>query len=234
MLLLPEVEIKKIIDGILAYIRKDTIDNQNIPDNPLTPDEDESDPPKEWQSLLYRLLEGVEVEKFDFFKEAQKFFLRDQRDSRYLETRLFFDVSRAHLPTIHITLPRDENGDNGLGVDEGYESPEEFDEKSIITYTRAFKCTYKLVITSDNIIEVIMLYHLLRSFLIGFTDVFSHKGIQNISFSGEEIQANTDLLPQGVFMRAINLNFFYEVKSLSVNELNQVTTFVLTPTIINP
>ena len=62
------------------------------------------------------------VEGEDLYKISKELFSRNYIDNqRSLAVRMFFDRSRAHLPTIHLSLPAESGGKNdGMGLDIGY------------------------------------------------------------------------------------------------------------------
>ena len=191
MIFIPEVILFNLIKGLLTYIEEDF--NQN----------------GEEKSILYKLLYGNKITNFDFYEEGKKLFLRSKDDSRKIDVRLFFSAERASMPTIHLTLPSEEKGSmDGIGFDQGY-SPDEIDQikgNVIPFYTRSFSTTYNLVITSNNTWEVILMYSVLKSLLIGAVDSIELDGLRNPRLGGGDLQLNSDLIPPEVFIRTITLS----------------------------
>lgn len=212
---LPEVQIKKILDGVLLAIRKDTIANNLTPNN----------------SFLYRLLSGNVAEKWNYYTQGLDIFNRTSDHPRLLETRLFFDRSRAAIPTVHITLPNLQGANDGIGFDEGY--VDNFESQagiapnivytSVPVYTRGFQTTYHLIITSDNAFEVLTIYHVLKAGLIGNIESFEYYGLRNVKFSGQDLQIDDRLVPPGIFSRGIGLNLFYEMEVPTFRSLPNVS-----------
>lgn len=213
MLHIPEIEIFKIINSLLIVIEQDF--NANLAD--------------ETKSILYKLFYGQKIERFDFYTEIKNIILRENNHPRKLETRMMFDAQRAHLPTIHISMPSEQKGEDGIGVDEGY-SENEIDElngKYIPIYTRAYQTTYNCIITSDNSLEVLVIYHLVKAMLISIIDSIELNGIRNIVLSGQDLQIQTDLVPTHIFSRGIGINCFYEQEIPKIQQENIVSKFQL-------
>lgn len=213
MLHIPEVEIKKIIDSILLLIEQDYNANSS----------------NEQKSILYKLFGTNKVERYEFFNEAKNIFLRNNSHPRKIESRLMFDAQRASLPTIHISMPSEQNGENGIGVDEGYVSPtlDLTTNKYEIIYTRAYQTTYNCIITSDNSLEVLTIYHLVKAMLISIIDSIELNGIRNIQLSGQDLQIQTDMIPGHIFSRGIGINCFYEQEIPKYQKENIVNNFRL-------
>ncbi len=167
----------------------------------------------EKKTLLYRLYEDNEVGGIEYFVQAKEIFLRTTKDTRKIETRMFFDSGRAHLPTIHINLPSETSGMDGIGVDVGYRDFEVDEQAKELqeVHTRAFEANYNIIITSDNTMEVLIIYHTIRALMIALLDVLDLQGLRNPKLGGQDLQINPELVPPHIFLRAISLKCFYEV-----------------------
>lgn len=197
MVIIPEIKVNEILKTILKVVEIDFHEHL-----------DEKD------SILYKIFGDNRVEKFGFFSQAKDIFLRDESHPRKIETRLLFDAQRASLPTIHTTMPSESPGADGIGLDEGY-SQNDIDKNSnhlTKIYSRAFETKYNLMITSDNSLEVILIYHLLKSMFISIFDHIEFSGIRNMKFSGADLQVNSDLVPLNIFVRGLEISFFYEIQ----------------------
>jgi len=164
-------------------------------------------------TLLYYMFHGNTFEKFDYYEQAVDLFTRAKSHPRCVETRLFFDASRAEMPTVHLSLPGENSGEDGIGMDEGYEAPVYDDTNQTFrpVYTRLFNASYNLIITSDNTFEVLVIYHALRAMLISMMDYISMNGLINVRLGGQDLQINSELVPVGIFFRAITVELKYEV-----------------------
>lgn len=202
-ILIPEIEIHNTLKAVLTLIRLDFEQRSN-----------------EQDTILYKLLGANKLQRYELFEQAKTVFLVKEDNPRFLDVQMFFNMKRASIPTIHITLPSENPGQDGLGIDEGFqgydESPGIGDgdlDQTAPNYTRRFDTKYNLIITSDNTNEVILIYHLLRAILIPVFDHFNQLGIENCKLSGGDIQNNNTLVPDHIFMRNIGLAFSYEVTS---------------------
>jgi hypothetical protein len=201
-LFIPEIAIKSIIDAILLYIRDDysTVVNKD-------------------DSYLAQLVKGIKLGKYNLYDQAVEVFInRGKGHPKELLTNLFFNSERASIPTIHIVLLEDATGANGIGVDEGFNSPiyDSISKTTKAVYNRSFDSRIHIVITSENTLEVIVVYSILRAALIStFTDL-NLNGFQNLKISGGDLQINPELIPQNIFLKAIHLDFFYDVPAPSI------------------
>lgn len=195
---IPELEIYKIITLIVEAIREDLRETTI-----------------EEETFLFQILQDSKADGYDFYIQMKEVFLRKKNDSRCLETRLFFDAKRAEVPTIHINLPMESSGENGLGSDEGFTEPLFDDPKLqfIRQFNRRFNSNYQILITSNNSLEVIGLYHVIRAAIIANLGGLEVKGFTNLSLSGGDLQLNPEIIPVTVFVRGLNFNFGYEVTS---------------------
>lgn len=195
MILIPEVKILEIFETVLKAVEVDF--HQEV---------DESN------TLLYKIFGTNQINKFNFYEQAKDIFLRQNDHPRKIGVRMMFDSSRAHLPTVHITMPSETPSADGIGVDEGYQDDiVDFNRLELYrTYTRAFDSTYNCIITSDNATEVLCIYHLVKSMLISIFDTIEFSGIRNIKLSGQDLQINSDLVPTNLFVRGVGINCMYE------------------------
>ncbi len=197
MLIVPEAILLDSLKKGLKLIRDDYNANK-------------SDPPT---TLLYKILFGNSVQRYDLFEQAKKVFIADENDPRHLDINLFFNSKRASIPTIHITLPNEDEKDNALGLSDGYQKPvfnpgaTEYNK----IFNRRYNATYNIIITSDNTLEVVLLYHFMRSFLISLNPHLSLAGFNNIKMGGGDLNINSEIVPINVFVRGIRLNFQYDV-----------------------
>lgn len=204
---IPEILIHRAISGIVNFVKKDL--RENIPE----------------ETYLYKLLRDSKVGDYNFFKQAGEIFSREKDKVNQLTVKLFFDSKRAEIPTIHVLLPSESTGQNGLGLDLGHVDPDFDDIGGTQTpyFTRRFKTNYQIVITSNNSLEVIMLYHILRSAVISSMDALSLAGIQNLSLSGGDLNLHPDIVPATVFVRGFNMSFDYDVSAPALTPQLMIT-----------
>lgn len=200
--LVPEIVVFNTIKAIIDYIRFDYEERVD-----------------ETTTLLYKICNGNVAQRYDLFEQAKAVFITERDNSRELDVNMFFNMERARIPTIHITLPSEQADKDGMGIDEGYQGYEEVtgigddvgSEQQGPIYTRRFNTQYQIVITSDNTNEVLTIYHVLRAIMIPMIDSLNAEGLENIKLSGRDIQNMQTIVPEHVFIRSIGLYFEYEV-----------------------
>lgn len=196
MIFIPEIRLYTILNQILDLIRDDIKANASTSKD----------------SILYQMFEDtVYGDDRSLYEDAKVLFLRKKDDPRLLEVRYFFDISRSLLPTLHITCPAENPGKtNSIGQDY---TENIINHKQGIwreVFKRAFNPTYQIIITTDNPIECLIIYTVMKSMLISLFASLSFAGLQDPSISGQELQS--EAIPPEVYMKAINLNVFYEME----------------------
>lgn len=217
-IIIPEIKIIEIIETALKVVEVD-----------FTSKLDEN------ETILYQIYGNNQRGKYNFYEQAKDIFLRGNEHPRKIETRMMFDAQRAHLPTIHISMPSESHGSDGIGIDEGYQEYHINNVNKTFnkTYTRMFDAQYNAIITSDNSFEVLCIYHLLKSLLIGIFDTIEFTGIRNPKLSGQDLQINSDIVPPHIFIRGVGINCSYEQTVPSIQEESFVNSFKLLYTISN-
>lgn len=197
-IVIPEIILFNAIKNVLTLIRKDY--NDNIADTT--------------KSFLYRILVGNKIQRYNLFEQAVTVLITNETDPRHLDVNLFFNAKRASVPTLHITLPSENEKNNSMNNGEGFREYiyEDSINTAIKTFNRRFSPKYSIIITSDNTNEIVLLYHLLRSIFISLNGHFNMVGLENPKLSGGDININPDLVPLGVFLRALNMEFEYDVE----------------------
>lgn len=195
-MILPETTLHKLLQGIVLHLKTEW---QQATDKSNT--------------LLYYMFHDSSHYKKDYYQQATDLFTREIDHPRRVGTRLFFDASRAKIPTVHITMPSDEAGDDSIGVSESGLVSNVIDQPTQITpiYQRRFDTVFQIVCTSDNHSEVLIMYHALRAGLISVFDTFSFQGLENPKIGGSELRINSDIVPENIFMRGITLRTSYDV-----------------------
>lgn len=199
-MIIPEYILAKLVTGLLKKVKEDWEERQD-----------------KKTTLLYHIFDqGSGIFKFgkhDLFKEAQKLFITKTGDTRVPEVRLFFDRSRATLPTFHLTMPAERVSSNGLGVDAGNEFIEDVQGGSARqVYRRRFTATYNIVVTSSEADEVLLMYTFLKAMFISAFDSLTLNGLENAKLGGQDLRIDPSLVPNHIFMRGLSLTFEYDEK----------------------
>lgn len=209
-ILLPEVVIFNTLESIVKLLRDDLIQN---------PDTDSN-------TILYKILgldeEGktIKINLYEYFKQAKRMFLKPDN----LSVNFGYNQKVANMISMHILLPA-EQGRSTIGEDEGY-IEEDIIEGGIKTstqpyFTQIYDCTYQIMITSNNSMEVNVVYNVLKSMLLMLTPHLELMGLRIPVLSGNDIIMQDDLIPNPIFHKVINLSFTYEhnVPQLLRNEV---------------
>lgn len=223
-LIVPEVTLYRLINKIIDYVH----DNWNSATDKKS-------------TILYRLWNGVEDgTKYKYYEQSVSLFANRRSDNpRKVSCRLFFDREQAGIPTVHITMPSDQVGENSIGIDEsGYESEIFTNTKSgeyTITKGRRFDSQFYIVCTSDNAKETLLIYHTLRAAIISAWETLEFSGLQNLKISGQEMRIKEDLAPPHIFMRGIGLMTSFDVRVPDVFDKKIINQIILKQgEIINP
>ncbi len=195
-LIMPEQILFDFIKEMFSVVKQDYERNSHEPN----------------KTFLYQIFNPIKIGQYDLYNNAVRLITAPDNDPRKIQVRLFFDESLSKFPAIHIVLPGENSEPGGLGFDRGYvdEIVDERENTYSDVLSRRFSSKYDLVIHSDNMIEVVLLYHLLRSMLISGFAALLNTGLEDLRFSGTEVSLYRDIVPQGHFMRVLSLSFSYE------------------------
>jgi len=203
MLLSPNSILFNTLNSLLIYLKEDWIN--------------QSDKEK---SFLYQILKEIpETGDYNFYEQAETVIVgKGKKDTpRELQIRKAFDPSRLQTPTIHIKLNSDNQAGNGIGHDQGYKEPEFEEERGEYrnTFTKRFKSSYSLLITSQNEAEVDLIYTFIRGFMLSAIDYYHILGLENMMFSGQDLNQSLDTADR-YFIRTLTVSFEYEITTPSI------------------
>lgn len=208
MIVIPETTIHQSLEKGLNYIKL------NYQANIATPQ-------KSW---LYKVLQTEQFQRYNFFENAKTVFLAKKDNPRKIECNLFFNLERAHIPTIHVTLPGLTPINNAIGIGSGFretdfdiENGEQFE-----VFNKRQRSTYNIILTSDNTMEVILMFNVVYALLIALTDHFNLSGIENIQLGGGDIQMDPSIVPTHVFMRAITFSCEFDFGAPALFSTNTI------------
>ena len=155
----------------------------------------------------------MELGKFKFFDEAVNIIVDGGVEKkRKIEISVGYNMQRASVPTFHIVMPSESPKNAGIGDNEGY--TEGIDDKSNRTYFRTVtqdaSVQYTIIITSDNVNEVLVLYNFLKACFLGMKAQLELRGFQNTKSGGTDLNLSDDLMPTNIFHRSFTLLFDYD------------------------
>lgn len=192
--------------------------------------------PDTTKSILYRLLVDNGVQRYKLFEQCVTLLINnDEHSARFLDVNLFFNAKRASIPTMHITLPSEMEKNNSLNNGEGYRDPvyEEANGTYIKIFNRRFGSRYNIIFTSDNTNEVVLMYQFFKSIFISLNGHFNVSGLQNPKLGGGDIQIDPNLVPPGIFTRALSIEFEYDTEGQDLFRTN-VNSFVIEGILLTP
>jgi len=221
--IIPEVVLYNLITGMVNHVSADLESHSTDPEN----------------SFIGRMLMGIKDHKHDYFIEAQSLFSRRDDNPRKIRTRLFFDAQEAHIPTIHVTMPQENSGQNSLGAGEygheDYTYTNSLNNEESPARERRFDTNYQILITSDNHREVLIIYHIVRGMLISALSEVNIAGLENPRLGGQDIRTNENIIPSSIFMRGISLQCSYDVLVPRFFSSQQISQLIINPgTVIVP
>ena len=192
------IKIKKLIDGLLTFV-KDDYDTQ-ISHGYVG------------ESFLERCFDDEDVtEGISYKTTAIEIFTRTPDKLRKVDTRIMFDIDRAPLPTIHLREPAKSKGKQDAISYIGEEFYENLDGSTNDQRRRSFTSNYELLITSMNRHEVIVMEEVMLALLIGAQDTLSLANpFYSFDFSVKELIAQNDLVPNPLFVKSISINASYD------------------------
>ena len=193
---IPVTKIKAILDALITLI-KDDYNSVLIAGG-------------EEESFLYRVLYGSSLGGFDFYEQGKDIFIRTDASARQIQVRMGFDLELTKLPTIYVHQPNEVmKGVNsiGWGIDTN-EFYSNVDGSQTDKLFRGFGSVFEYVITSPNILETIVVYEVLHAALSATVDTFNEY-FNNISFTGKELIAKHEQIPEPLFIKSIILDVDY-------------------------
>lgn len=163
-------------------------------------------------TYLYRILQQERIQRYDYFTQAQSVLFKQQDDPRKLNIDLMYNIDIDRVPSIYITLSGEQHGNNNLSIECEQDYYQNVDvNNKVISYTDRFvrrkRATYNIFVVSDNVNEVLMLYHIIDCLIISLTPHLTLKGLYNITQGGQDVQIQNDNIPKHLFMKGLNIGF---------------------------
>lgn len=197
--LMPEIILHDTLVKIVKLLRMDLQDHVNDDQN----------------TILYKLFgvdengDRIKLNLIDYFKQAKKIIQTQQN----LSVNFGYNQEVAKMISLHIILPS-EQAKSTIGEDEGYMEEEIEDNEVVIGrqmyFTQTYNSTYQILISSNNSLEVNIVYTILKSMLLMLVPHLELSGLRNPTMSGNDIVMQEDLTPVPIFHKVLNLTFEYE------------------------
>jgi|JI10StandDraft_1071094.scaffolds.fasta_scaffold00684_52 hypothetical protein len=201
--LVPEVIIAKALNTVLSIVRTNHL--EAITNN------------QESRSLLYLLFNGTALGNYDFYANAKNLIITTKQNPKHLEVKLSYDQNTTgNAAGVFLNLSSDTAKTDSISIGEGDQEELVFtngggaQNEYVKQYMRRFITTYQLVFIADNKNEISILYNLFRCMTIALTNHLALEGISNLKLGGQDLRVDLGI-PDKLFIRAITLNFEYEV-----------------------
>ena len=168
-----------------------------------------------------QLVEVQKIGKYRLYDQAKKIFTEKPASKHdMLHVGIGYDLKRVELgvPAIHILLPNESAQNAPIGMNEGYLGYVDDPATKTIyqVYSAETDVVYNLMITSQNMNEVVVLYHWLKSCSLSFHQQFELRDFKNIKVGGNDLNFNDDLVPPNIFHRNFNLSFSYDYAGIDI------------------
>jgi hypothetical protein len=148
---------------------------------------------------------------------------RDEDHPRKIKVDLMYNMDFDKVPSIYITLPGEQHGQNALSIEQDTEPYYNLDVDDQVTgtvanMTRRKNANYGIYITSDNATEATLLYYILDCLIISMTTHLALSGLYNITQGGQDIQLDSEKIPKNLFIKALTIGLQYYRSAPSLDE----------------
>jgi hypothetical protein len=162
--------------------------------------------------LLEKIFYGFEnQDDFSILEESIKLFRNCN-----IKTRIGLSSASSELPAFHILLPGENEEFTGIGMSPektyNYAQKEGKDFNNTIYNSR-----YSIMVISANGDTTVILYHILKYMFLRYKQSIEIYGMFKFKTGGNDIILDSNIYPQQVYQRNLNLEFSYNIKSESYN-----------------
>jgi len=211
MLVIPEAKMFQILESLIEFIRCEIKD-------PNTAEQD---------SFLYLLLQGNYDSTLDYYNEAKNIFSKSEKDERFLVVKQTLDRSRLQLPTVTLLVDEESlHKKNSVGQGQGDYSSVELSTGDLkATYSKRYSSSFQILVSSDNVTEVLIIEAVLKAGLVSIFETFSDSCLQNPRIETSAINLDSDAI--NASYRSISVSFFYDLVTPSIysDKIREAITF---------
>lgn len=198
-MLIPEIVLYKTVTAFIAALKKD-YDDASDKNKTILADIFKVDDNGNEMSFTY---------KDDLFKAAVKTFITNDDKVDTLKVFIGYNRERAEVgaPNVHIILPSENKGRMDTLGNSAHNTTDGTDV--FIDKSKSKIAVYHLMITSNNIEQVIATYYMLQALFLIFDFHCEQAGMRNLKISGADINFQSDI-SQNVYHRNCTIEFDYE------------------------
>jgi hypothetical protein len=199
MIIIPELELVKWVTLGLDGLMKD-YDNASDKDD----------------SIIAKLYKGLVYEKVNFYEQAVVLFVTNRKNTqntsnRKITVKSYYDRTIRNTPAIHISAPTENETQMAIGA--GADEYVEFNDNDTINSHRrkTYDSKNAIFFTSDNHLEVQIMYYTVRCMLQSIFDTYSMTTHQNPKMMGNELRMDDTNGTPPIFIRALFIDSFSEM-----------------------
>ncbi len=203
MIQIPIIKIKKVLDGLLAYIKADI--EANVLD--------------ETKSFLHRALYDNQDGDYNIYQQAKAIFTRESTSPKRINTSLFFTKNIQQIP--HIFVRESANRSDGSSL--GFIGDDLFLDEDTGEVAEGIldckKTSIDLVVTSDNPLESIVISSVVSALFMSANRSLSEI-FRTFSISEKELMTNFDT-QSNLYFRSITIEASFEnlIPKIGIEEL---------------
>ena len=219
---IPELVLGEYITKILEWVRLDTLTYEN----------------NEEKMFLYRTFKPynnqLKFQKVDYFVQSKEIFTRDIDDDRALKLHFGFDKERKSISYLSLIEESDTHHSTTLGNGEGLSNYEIKDDAGFNypVYSAIRHGVFNLSIISNNNNELIIIYNLLKSVLLTYSQSLEIAGLQDVKISGRMDSRYDSLVPDALH-KDLKIEFIYRHNSPDVFSIPDWSDIIFNGTMIN-
>ena len=194
---IPEIELVNILRNFIKGLKADYDERTN----------------KE-ESILGQMFYGITYDdgKYDLFTQAVDLLITRNpydiaKSERKLSIRSYYDREKTTAPTIHVACPSEEESENWFagGLDQaGIVEPAGVDNTDFYEQrVRRYKSRHAIIFTSDNHIEIQIMYFVIKYGILSIFDTLILDLFQNPHISGNELQSSDTSASEHFYSRSL-------------------------------
>lgn len=149
---------------------------------------------------------NISLESYEYLKQAERILI-----TKGFDVNIGYNTEVSKMGCVHILLPSESSQPTGIGGNDGYQDELEFLNGFSPVFSQSFGTTYNLLISSENSLEVLMIYNFLKASFLSMHEHLELYGFQNLKMSGNDIQMQQDLVPTNIYHRSLTISFDYEM-----------------------
>ena len=193
---IPEIELVNILKNYLKGLKAD-YDERTIKE----------------ESVIGQMFYGVKYDddKYDLFTQAVELLITRSpysigNSERKLTVHSYYNKDKTSAPTMHVACPSEEESENWFagGLEQsGIVQPVGMEDFHYEQKVRRYKSSHAIIFTSDNHLEIQIMYFAVKYGLLSIFDTLILDLFQNPHITGHELQQQDTAGPEHFFSRSL-------------------------------